>query len=81
MYMITELEILQYFENKQLKTRHGVYKCKIIGDDNLPLTRFFVVSNNTVYVLCHYMDESTLEICNSIKDELLKLIDPEKKVL
>jgi hypothetical protein len=79
--MITELEILQYFENKQLKTRHGVYKCKIIGDDNLPMTRFLVLSNNTVYVICHYYDKSTLEICNSIKDELLKLIDSIKTMI
>ena len=67
---ITEIETLLYFESKEFKTRHGVYKCKFKGD-----IRFFVITNNLVYVLSHYIDQSNLDIItDSVASELFELL-------
>jgi len=71
---ITEIETLQYFENEDYKTRHGVYKCKF--NDTI---RFFVIANDLVYVLTHYIDKADLSIVTeSVALELFELLGLKK---
>lgn len=70
MNRITDIKTLSYFENKDFKTRHGVYQCKFKNEN-----KFFVITNNLVYVLTHYFDLSSLDlVTESVKDELLDLL-------
>ena len=71
---ITELQTLSYFKNEEYQTRHGVYQCKFKGD-----LKFFVISNNLVYVLTHCTDKSMLDrVTESVADELFELLGLEK---
>lgn len=71
---ITEIETLQYWENKEHNTRHGVYKCKFKGD-----IVFFVIANDLVYVLAHYIDKAGLSlVTESVALELFELLGLKK---
>jgi hypothetical protein len=70
MNRITELKTLSYFENKEFNTRYGVYQCKFKETDKI-----FVITNNIVYVLSHYIDKSQLDIVREdVKKELFDIL-------